>query len=258
MPIERASPDSWSGCITLLSQAKTLEPSCHTALHPISRFASSWREGLAQLIDASAAMARPKVALSGLLLPYSRGLLCRPHNALTIGRMHVGRRWQISSDFLPVLAIAGVASHVIWFIIVGSLFIISKPSSCHDSTTDGRLLESVLDGTLIIMAISCALEVPIIIFGLQGRHPAPRPSCLPSECTHAPALPDCWSGASKLSRLQAPEMTAAQGHRSRSPSDTGFGTSCGRGSSFGLCNSSSTVSTAFLRFIAPARCRPRC
>jgi len=74
----------------------------------------------------------------------------------------------MSSDFLPVLAIAGVASHVIWFFIMGILFIISKPSSCHDRTTDGRLLESVLDGTLLIMAGSILLEVPIIIFGLRG------------------------------------------------------------------------------------------
>ena len=77
-------------------------------------------------------------------------------------------RWQISSDFLPVLAIAGLLSHVVWFLIVGILFIVAKPSKCDDGTTPGKLLESVLDGTLVIMAISCAMECPIIVFGLRG------------------------------------------------------------------------------------------
>ncbi len=118
--------------------------------------------------------------------------------------MHVGRRWQISSDFLPVLAIAGLASHVIWFLIIAILFGISKPASCSDSTPPGRLLESVLDGTLCIMGISCLLECPIIAFGLQGR---PFPPCgTAGHYTCMLARPNC-SGRLAATDSHLPRLT---------------------------------------------------
>ena len=98
------------------------------------------------------------------------------------------RRWQISSDFLPVLAIAGLLSHLVWFLIVGILFIISKPSDCSESSTPGKLLESVLDGTLVIMAISCILETPIIVFGLRGEPPPFTPASTVSDAVQTPRM----------------------------------------------------------------------
>ena len=85
-----------------------------------------------------------------------------------------GNRWAVSSDFLPVNATLGLISHAIWFIIAGLLFIIAKPHTCR-SDKGSRLLNSVFDGTLIIMAVSAILEIPMIIYGLRGiSHPAPR------------------------------------------------------------------------------------
>ena len=86
----------------------------------------------------------------------------------------LNRRWQIATDFLPLIAVLGLIGHAIWFIVVGALFIESRPPACN-SDTSARLLRSVLDGTLLIMGLSTLLELPIIVIGLRGIIPPPPP-----------------------------------------------------------------------------------
>jgi hypothetical protein len=42
----------------------------------------------------------------------------------------VGKRFQISSDFMPFLALVGFVTHSMYFIIFGAIFLISKPGGC--------------------------------------------------------------------------------------------------------------------------------
>lgn len=47
----------------------------------------------------------------------------------------VGMRFQISSDFVPFLAVLGFATHTIYFIIFGAIFVVSKPGNCTAEVT---------------------------------------------------------------------------------------------------------------------------
>lgn len=81
----------------------------------------------------------------------------------------LGLRWQIASDFIPILAAWGLLSHAVWFLIVGILFLISEPARC--AKVDGlnaQLYESVVDGTLSLFAATMLLEGVLIYIGLQG------------------------------------------------------------------------------------------
>lgn len=91
----------------------------------------------------------------------------------------LGLRWQIASDFIPFLAAWGLLSHCVWFLIVGILFLTSRPAACAPiNDTNANLYESVVDGTLAMFAATMLVEIVLIIIGLRGRHPAcATPAC---------------------------------------------------------------------------------
>lgn len=81
----------------------------------------------------------------------------------------MGLRWQIASDFIPLLAAWGLLSHAIWFLIVGILFLISRPAGCApEDTTNSNLYQSVVDGTLSLFAATMVIEAVLIVIGLRG------------------------------------------------------------------------------------------
>jgi hypothetical protein len=87
----------------------------------------------------------------------------------------LGLRWQIASDFIPILAAWGLLSHCVWFLIVGILFLTSQPASCaYIDDTNANLYESVVDGTLAMFAATMIIEVVLIVIGLQGENTASR------------------------------------------------------------------------------------
>lgn len=81
----------------------------------------------------------------------------------------LGLRWQIASDFIPILAAWGLVSHCVWFLIVGILFIVSQPSHCaKEDSVNANLYESVVDGTLTMFASTMLVEVVLVFIGLRG------------------------------------------------------------------------------------------
>lgn len=88
----------------------------------------------------------------------------------------LGLRWQIASDFIPILAAWGLLSHCVWFLIVGVLFLVSQPSDCaKEDSTNANLYESVVDGTLAMFAATCLIEIVLIIIGVRGEREHNRP-----------------------------------------------------------------------------------
>lgn len=125
----------------------------------------------------------------------------------------LGLRWQIASDFIPFLAAWGLLSHCVWFLIVGILFLTSRPATCAPvNDTNANLYESVVDGTLAMFAATMLVEIVLIIIGLRG-------GCL------VPATPACRLNCACHNRmmLELPNddikcAPRTQARRSRSPS----------------------------------------
>ncbi len=124
----------------------------------------------------------------------------------------LGLRWQIASDFIPILAAWGLLSHFVWFIIVGVLFLISKPSDCApDHGTNANLYESVVDGTLAIFAFTMLIEVVLIFIGLRGKLAACMRSCNP--CTSCnDVFRGCRRSASDAMNAEKHRATARGAH----------------------------------------------
>jgi hypothetical protein len=125
----------------------------------------------------------------------------------------LGLRWQIASDFIPFLAAWGLLSHCIWFLIVGILFLTSRPATCAPvNDTNANLYESVVDGTLAMFAATMLIEIVLIIIGLRGgRLTRATPACRFNRVCH-------YSLTLNLLDGDVRQAICTQARRSRSPS----------------------------------------
>lgn len=83
-----------------------------------------------------------------------------------------GRKWRMSSDFLPLFAGVGLAIHVCWviFIIVWPIGIL-KLRKCND-TKAGRHFLAAVWLCFVLNALSCIQELLITLIGLRGKFTA--------------------------------------------------------------------------------------
>ena len=80
-----------------------------------------------------------------------------------------GRKWRVSSDFLPVFAGIGLVFHFCWviFIIVWP-FGVTKVRKC-DNTTAGRHFLASVALFFILYVLSFIQELLITLIGLRGE-----------------------------------------------------------------------------------------
>lgn len=79
-----------------------------------------------------------------------------------------GRKWRVSSDFLPVFAGIGIVFHAVWvvFIIIWP-FGITNVDRCNDTKAGRQFLASV-SLFFILYVLSFIQEVLITVIGLRG------------------------------------------------------------------------------------------
>ena len=88
-----------------------------------------------------------------------------------------GRKWRVSSDFLPVFAGIGLVFHFCWviFIIVWP-FGVTKVRKC-DNTTAGREFLASVALFFILYVLSFIQELLITLIGLRGKTRGWFPEC---------------------------------------------------------------------------------
>ena len=81
-----------------------------------------------------------------------------------------GRRWQISTDLLPLFGLFAIALYLLWFVyIIVAFFITVDIHGCNDSRVGRHYLATVCL-FLTEYVISLLTAVCITLIGLRGRH----------------------------------------------------------------------------------------
>ena len=118
-----------------------------------------------------------------------------------------GRKWRVSSDFLPVFAGIGLVFHFFWviFIIVWP-FGVTKLRKC-DNTTAGRHFLASTSLFFILYVLSFLQELLITLIGLRGKtrklfHSAHK--CTPPQRN--------WQGGKLQPYVQEPHWKQASGN----------------------------------------------
>ena len=95
----------------------------------------------------------------------------------------LGRRWQVSTDLLPLFALVAVIFYLCWFIyIVVAFFITVNVHGCND-TSVGRHYLAVVCLFFTEYVVSLLTALCILAIGLQGMSPiyAYRPECYSTD-----------------------------------------------------------------------------
>ena len=87
------------------------------------------------------------------------------------------RRWQISTDLLPLFALFAIAFYLLWFVyIIVAFFITVNIHGCNDSRVGRHYLATVCL-FLTEYVVSLLTAVCIALIGLRGRHEACATVC---------------------------------------------------------------------------------
>lgn len=80
-----------------------------------------------------------------------------------------GRKWRVSSDFLPLFAGVGLVFHFCWVVfIIAWPFGVTKMRKC-DNTTAGRHFLASVALFFILYVLSFIQELLITLIGLRGK-----------------------------------------------------------------------------------------
>lgn len=149
----------------------------------------------------------------------------------------LGRRWQVSTDILPLFAIFSAAFYVLWIVyIVIAFFVTVDIRGCNDSGTGRNYLATVCL-FLTEYVVSMLTAVCITIIGLRGQHA--------SEMRQVASLwveiVSCLSGKICLTILQELHL--------RPPNEKSWCLSCTCKSSTGLCSLALWVGRTMLSWL---------
>lgn len=82
----------------------------------------------------------------------------------------LGRRWQVSTDVLPLFALFSALFYILWLVyIVVAFFLTVNIHGCNDSGI-GRHYIAAVALFFTEYVLSMLVAVVIVVIGLRGRH----------------------------------------------------------------------------------------